>query len=116
MKMAKLSQIVLVLAVIALSSGFPYAAAQAQKPAGEDTVPFSAKGTIANSQSMGGYYLKSEMPFGTFMIVNQNPKLLDKLFKQKKTVSIDGRLRGGAEFLIIDKIDGRKYRGVASTK
>ena len=49
------------------------------------------------------------------MIVNQDTQWLEKLLKNGKRVTIEGRLRG-AEFLFIEKIDGKPYRGKAASK
>ena len=43
------------------------------------------------------------------MIVNQDPEQLDALLKSGRTMSIEGRLVQGADYLTIDKIDGQPY-------
>ncbi len=70
--------------------------------------PVTVKGKIAYMKSLGGYFVNGEDPAGEFMIVNQDPKLLEKLSKSGKKVTIIGRLRG-ADFLTIEKIDGLRY-------
>jgi len=43
--------------------------------------------------------------------MNQNLKVLEPLFKSGKTVTIEGRIVRGAEYLFIEKIDGQPYTG-----
>jgi len=76
---------------------------------------FSVVGTINHSEQLGGYFVLGEKPGGEFMIVNQNPKVLDPLMKSKKAVTIEGSLRA-AEYLTIQKIDGKPYSGKAASK
>ena len=76
--------------------------------------PVVVKGKIAFMKNLGGYVVNGEDPFGEFMIVNQNVQLLGTLVKNGKKVAIEGRLRG-AEFLFIEKIDGKPYRGEAAS-
>jgi hypothetical protein len=70
--------------------------------------PVVVKGKIAFMKSLGGYIVNGEEPFGEFMIVNQNAQLLGPLVKNGAKVAIEGRLRG-ADFLFIEKIDGKPY-------
>ena len=77
--------------------------------------PVVVKGKIAFMKNLGGYIVNGEDPFGEFMIVNQDAQWLEKLLKNGKRVTIEGRLRG-AEFLFIEKIDGKPYRGKAASK
>jgi hypothetical protein len=77
--------------------------------------PVVVKGKIAFMKNLGGYVVNGEDPFGEFMIVNQNAQLLGTLVKNGKQVTIEGRLRG-AEFLFIEKMDGRPYRGTSASK
>jgi hypothetical protein len=77
--------------------------------------PVVVKGKIAFMQNLGGYTVNGEDPFGEFMIVNQDRQWLGTLLKNGKKVTIEGRLRG-AEFLFIEKIDGKPYSGKAASK
>ncbi len=43
--------------------------------------------------------------------MNENLKVLEALYKSGKIVTIEGRIVRGAEYLFIDKIDGKKYLG-----
>jgi hypothetical protein len=66
------------------------------------------KGKVGFMQMLGGYFIKGEDPPGEFMIVNKNDKVFEKLMKSQKTIKIEGTLRG-AEWVIVEKIDGKKY-------
>ena len=77
--------------------------------------PVVVKGKIAFMKNLGGYIVNGEDPFGEFMIVNQNAQLLGTLVKNGTKVTIEGRLRG-AEFLFIEKIDGKPYPGKVVSK
>jgi hypothetical protein len=66
------------------------------------------KGKVDNMQMLGGYYIKGENPPGEFMIVNKNDKVFEKLMKSKKTIKIEGTLKG-AEWVTVEKINGKKY-------
>ncbi len=86
----------------------------AQRPA-ETTKPqepsITVKGKIEYNKSLGGYYVHGFEPGGELFIVNQDHKLLDSLMKSGKTLTIEGRIVRGAEYLFIEKIDGQPYRG-----
>jgi len=73
------------------------------------------KGTINYMKELGGYYVLGEQPGGEFMILNQDPKVLEKLMKSKKIATFEGSLKG-AEWLTIEKIDGKPYSGTATSK
>ena len=77
--------------------------------------PVVVKGKVAFMKNLGGYIVNGEEPFGEFMIVNQNAQRLGALLKDGKTITIEGKLRG-AEFLFIDKIDGKPYSGKTASK
>ncbi len=47
----------------------------------------------------------------TYFIVNQDPKIMEELFKSKRTITIEGRRTTGADNLFIEKIDGKPYQG-----
>ena len=73
----------------------------------------TVKGKIDYMERLGGYFVRSLEPGGEFFIMNQDPKLLDELTKSGKTLTIEGRinLALGAEYMFIEKIDGKKYQG-----
>ncbi len=86
-----------------------------QNQRGESTVPegpkITVKGKIGFMPNLGGYFVQGLEPGGELFIVNKNPQVLDGLFKNRKTVMIEGRIVRGAEYLFIEKIDGQPYRG-----
>ena len=90
--------------------------AVSQKPAGT-TKPegpqMTIKGKIDYMKNLGGYFVRSLEPTGEFFIMNQDPKLLEELFRSGKILTIEGRinLALGAEYLFIEKIDDQPYRG-----
>ena len=77
--------------------------------------PVIVNGKVAFAKALGGYYVNGKDPAGEFMIMNQDPKLLEGLLKSGKNITIDGRLRG-ADFLFIKKIDGQPYQGKPASK
>lgn len=93
-----------------------YAQVQPQKQgggvsAGKQTETFTVKGKIGYLKKLGGYYVESVEPPSTIMIDNQNPPVLKKLKKSGTIVTIEGRQTYGADHMVIDKIDGKKYSG-----
>ncbi len=85
-----------------------------QKPA-ETTklegIPITIKGKIDYMKNLGGYFVLGDVPAREYFIENQDLKLLEALYKSGKTVTIEGRIVRGAEYLFIDKIDGKPYTG-----
>jgi len=73
----------------------------------------TTKGKIDFMKNLGGYFVRSVEPSGEYYIINQDLKVLEELFKGGKTLTIQGRLdlTRGAEYLFIEKIDGKKYLG-----
>ena len=88
--------------------------AVSQNPAGT-TKPegpqITLKGKIDYMKNLGGYFVRGIEPGGEMFIVNQDPKLLDELYKSGKILIIEGRIVRDAEYLFIEKIDGKKYIG-----
>ena len=86
----------------------------AQKPA-ETTklegIPITIKGKIDYMKNLGGYFVLGDVPAREYIIMNENPKVLEGLFKSGKIVTIEGRIVRAAEYLFIDKIDGQPYTG-----
>ncbi len=73
--------------------------------------PLTVKGKIDYMKNLGGYFTLGDVPAREYFIENQDPKLLEALYKSGKIVTIEGRIVRGAEYLYIDKIDGKPYRG-----
>ncbi len=98
---------------------FPAGPGLAQGPGTKETSPapqapqtlqkIIVQGKIAYMEAMGGYYIQGEKPHEVFTIANQNPKVLGRLAKSGKSVTIEARPMG--DLLTIEKLDGKKYQG-----
>jgi len=82
--------------------------AETMKPEG---IPITIKGKIDYMKNLGGYFVLGDVPAREYIIMNENLKVLEELYKSGKMVTIEGRIVRGAEYLFIDKIDGQPYRG-----
>ena len=71
----------------------------------------TVKGTIGYMKSASAYVAQGEAPYHVSFIVNEDPKVLEELMKSGKTVTIDGHYTKGPDYLFIEKIDGKGYRG-----
>jgi hypothetical protein len=102
--------IVLSLSVVAMvaCSGISQKSAESTKPEGS---PITVKGKIDFMKNLGGYFVLGDVPAREYIIMNENPKVLEELFKSGRIVTIEGRIVRGAEYLFIDKIDGQPYTG-----
>jgi hypothetical protein len=115
MNIKKVTRIILVLAVIALFATVACAQRPAQSPntggmtQGGSTV--TIKGKIDYNKNLGGYFVMGENPAREYFIMNDNPKVLGGLHKSGKLITIEGRIVKGAEYLFIEKIDGKAYKG-----
>ncbi len=89
-------------------SGLTQKPAETTKPEG---TPITVKGKIDFNKNLGGYFIMGDVPAREYVIMNENPKVLEELFKGGKTVTIEGRIVRGAEYLFIEKIDGQPYTG-----
>lgn len=107
------------LLIFLLMAGVCFAQGQAKTQNGPDKQKQTLetiKGTIDYNERLGGYFIRGVEPGGEFFIVNQNAKVLKTLKKSGKAVIIEGRTReGGAEYFIIEKIDGKKYSAAKTT-
>ena len=110
MNRRSLSRIILSLLVgtLVACSGVAQKPAETTKPEGS---PITIKGKIDYMKNLGGYFVMGDIPAREYFIMNQDLKLLEALFKSGKTVTIEGRIVRGAEYLFIEKIDGQPYRG-----
>jgi hypothetical protein len=111
MKRFTVAGIVLCLSIFALAA-FSIAADKAGSQKAEEPKA-TLTGKIGFMQNLGGYFLKGENPPEESMIVNQNKKVLDALFKSQKTITVIGHYTIGADHLFIEKIDGKPYKGTA---
>ena len=96
--------VALLFAVIAVGTCFAQGQAQ---PAKEPRV-ITLQGKIEFMDQLGGYFVHGVRPGGEWMILNQNPEVLKKYMEGKKTLTIEGTLRG-TERITIMKIDGKEY-------
>ena len=101
----------LVLSILSFSVGTVFAQGP---PANKDIQKVTIKGKIGFMESLGGYYVMAENPPSELFIVNQDKKVLEKLKKRGKTVTIEGHYTIGADHLMIEKINGKKYSGKVS--
>jgi hypothetical protein len=88
---------------------FIFAIAFAQStPAGKNMEKATLKGKIGHRDNFG-YYIIGENPRAEIFIVNQDKKVLEKLKAKGKQVTIEGHYTIGADHLMIEKINGKKY-------
>jgi hypothetical protein len=114
MKKKSLS-IVVILSVVALAASLGFAGGPAPEKGSVQAAkgePIAVKGKVDFVQAVDRYFVRAENPHTDLMVVNPNPKLLGQLSKSGKTITIQGRLAGGADLLFIVKIDGKAYSGV----
>jgi hypothetical protein len=115
MRIKRLTRIVLVLSVITPFATVACAQRPVQGRGAAITKPQANKITVSGKilymKAYGGYFVQGEVPARMFFIVNENPKILEELFKSKKTITIEGLLTIGADHLFIEKIDGQTYQG-----
>ena len=106
----KLTKVVLAVLVVSLvaCSGINQKPTETTKPEGS---PITVKGKIDYMKNLGGYFVMGDVPAREYFIMNMNPKVLEELYKSGKTITIEGRIVRGAEYLFIDKIDGKTYAG-----
>jgi hypothetical protein len=115
MEIKRLASIIHVLLAIALLTAFGCAQQQIKTQQAANSASegpnMTVKGTIEYNESLGGYFVHGLEPGGELFIVNQNPRVLEDLVKSGKSLIIEGRIVKGAEYLYIEKIDGKAYRG-----
>ena len=102
--------VIAILAYLGCTQGL--AQNQGKEPVQPEGSKFTVKGKINYAKSLGGYFVLGMEPGGELFIVNKDPKVLEELYKSKKVLTIEGRLTPrGAEYLFIEKIDGKDYAG-----
>ena len=104
---------IFILSLSTLISFLSIAFAQQKPIMGE---PITVTGKIAYGARTGGYYIQGEKPPAVLIIVNQNPEILGELAKAGKEVTVEGRLREGADLFFVEKIDGKPYMGTFVNK
>ena len=93
---------------------FPDADAAAKIRAATQAITLKAQ--IGYDPQHGGYYLRDnpKYNFGTKEILNQNYKILKKLARSGKTVTVQGRVNPmslAATHVFIERLDGSRYHG-----
>ncbi len=68
------------------------------------------EGRIDYMKNLGGYFVRGTKPKREYFIVNQDPDVLEGLKKAGQNLKIEARRGKGAEYLIIEKIDGKPYK------
>jgi hypothetical protein len=71
------------------------------------------KGKIVYAKELGGYFLQAGMA-GNKVILNQNYETLKRLAKERREVTVQGRLNPldiGARYIFIERLDGKSYHG-----
>ena len=115
MKPWNFRHVVLVLTAISFFAFAGCAQRSTQAPGSASVTPegpkFTVKGKIDYWKNLNDYVLIGEEPPRTFYIMNQDPKIMEELFRSKKTITIEGRRTTGADNIFIEKIDGQAYRG-----
>jgi hypothetical protein len=101
----------LLFAMIAIGTCF----AQGQAQPTKEPRAITLQGQIDYMDQLGGYFVRGVKPGGEWMILNQNAEVLKKYMESKKTLTIEGILRG-TERITIKKIDGKEYTGTAPSK
>jgi hypothetical protein len=96
----------LALAACPVLAQAPKAAAKQPAPAAS-SMKLTITGKIAKTEQ--GYIIQGQKPPELFTILNSNPKVLDKLVKNGKTVTIEA-LSVMGDNVNINKIDGKPYQ------
>ena len=76
---------------------------------GQEGTKITVKGKIILTRS--GYFLNGEVPPGRFIIENENTGVLEELAKRGQSITVEGRLPHGADYLFIERIEGQPYIG-----
>ncbi|HET6491120.1 MAG TPA: hypothetical protein VFG28_15295 [Syntrophales bacterium] len=106
MKTIRTLLVLVILLFVMITVGTCFAQVQEQ-PMKEPRV-ITLQGKIEFMDQLGGYYVHGVKPGGEWMILNQNPEILKKYMESKKTLTIEGTLKG-TERITIMKIDGKAY-------
>lgn len=104
---------ILIVAILSLALVCPVfaqgpKAAEKQPAPAAQPVKMTITGKIAKVEQ--GYIIQGEKPRELFNVLNANPKVLDKLVKSGKTVTVEAISVVG-DNVNIQKIDGKAYQG-----
>jgi hypothetical protein len=111
--------IVVILSIVVLAASIGFAGGPAPEQGSSQVAkgePVVVKGKLDFVQRVDRFFVRAEGPPADLMVVNPNKKALDQLSKSGKTLTIQGRLAGGADLLFIEKIDGKPYQGEPASK
>jgi len=89
----------------------------AQGPAGQQSGAatqieppgITIQGKVEFNKALDKYVVVRETPFYVYIILNPDSNVLGKLEKDGKVVTVQGAQPKGADYLLIEKIDGNKY-------
>jgi hypothetical protein len=82
----------------------------ASQAAPSEVPAVTAKGKVVYDQRSHNYmFYQEEPPYSEFFIMNQNVEDLKALAESQKNVTVEGFMPRGADSLLIDKIDGKKF-------
>jgi hypothetical protein len=84
---------------------------QIQAPTASKHKPFTITGKITKAPY--AYIIRVQMPPERFAVMNPNPKVLDRLVKSGKTVTVEVVSIMG-DNVKIQKIDGKPYKGATN--
>src|SRR4030042_6074139 len=79
-------------------SGLTQKPAETTKPEGS---PITIKGKIDYMKNLGGYFVLGDVPAREYIIMNENLKVLEELYKSGKIVTIEGRIVPGEQELLM---------------
>jgi hypothetical protein len=108
-KMMKKSVVILSVSILLLILFVTGAAFAQGAAANKDVQKVTMKGKIRYNEQSKVYSVVSDNPPDEVFVVNPNNKVLDKLKKSGKMVTIEGHYTIGADHLKIEKINGKKY-------
>jgi hypothetical protein len=102
---------ILIVAILSLALAGPVftqgpKAAEKQSAPAAQLMKMTITGKIAKAEQ--GYIIQGQKPRELFNVLNANPKVLDKLVKSGKTVTIEAESVVG-DNVNIQKIDGKPY-------
>jgi len=113
MNRKRLMRIIVCLSIVAIFAAASCAQRPVKSQGKESAAPEGPKTTVKGkiSYTRSGYFLEGEEPPGRFIIANENTQVLGELAKRGNVVTVEGRLTIGADYLFIEKIDGKRYQG-----
>jgi hypothetical protein len=70
----------------------------------------TVKGKVVYDQRSHNYmFYQEEPPYGEYFVMNENVAALKVLAESRQIVTVAGSMPRGADSLLIDKIDGKKF-------